>query len=195
MSIILKHTDYKYILDWDEPLEQLKVLTFSYSTWNQSQQQYDMVLSKVDYVGPLYGSWYSTISQYAVAANTASFMTCNETAEEKGIVRDGNHFKVLYRGIYNMQFSAQVDKTSAASEHIYIWFRKNGVDVPYSASEVGIQGSLAETIPSWNFIFNLEANDYIDIMYSVTNIDVHLKAVAPNAIPGIPSVIVTMFKV
>jgi hypothetical protein len=121
-------------------------------------------------------------------------MYCN-SGSGNGITKvyDSN-FEVDYAGTYNIQFSVQLDQTSGAGHHIFIWFRKNGVDIPYSASEVAIQGTLAESIPSWNFIVDMEPGDYINIMYSVTNTNVYLKAVAPNSIPGIPSVIITMWK-
>jgi hypothetical protein len=106
----------------------------------------------------------------------------------------GSNFEVQYSGTYNIQFSVQLDQTSGAGHHIFIWFRKNGVDIPWSASEVAIQGSLAESIPSWNFIVDMNAGDYINIMYSVEDTSVYLKAVPANTIPGIPSVIITMWK-
>jgi len=51
MSICIKSTDQKYILDYDELSGQLKVMSFSYSTWDQSQQEYNMVLSTTTYIG------------------------------------------------------------------------------------------------------------------------------------------------
>jgi hypothetical protein len=44
-----------------------------------------------------------------------------------------------------------------------------------------------------NYFFNLKANDYVEIMYSVTDLGVRLLAsgaVAPH--PGIPSIILTV---
>jgi hypothetical protein len=122
-------------------------------------------------------------------------MLCNSTGTQSGIVKNTNKdFQVQYDGVYNIQFSVQLDQTSGAGSHIFIWFRKNGVDIPYSASEVAIQGSLAEAIPSWNFVVDMNAGDHLNVMYLVDNDAVYLKAVAPNTIPGIPSVIVTMWR-
>jgi hypothetical protein len=123
-------------------------------------------------------------------------MYCDSTAEQNGIIKKfGSNFEVQYDGKYNLQFSAQLDQASGAGHHIFIWFRKNGVDIPYSASEVAIQGTTAESIPSWNFIFDLQAGDYVNVMYSVTDANVHLKAVGPvSPVPAIPSVIITMWR-
>ena len=142
----------------------------------------------------IHGSWYDTTNQTPTIAGTAISMLCN-SGSGNGITKVNNkEFKVQYGGTYNLQFSAQLDQTSGSGHHIFIWFRKNGVDIPYSASEVAIQGSLSEAIPSWNFIVDLVDDDYVEVMYSVTDTRVFLKSVAPNSIPGIPSVIITMWK-
>jgi hypothetical protein len=122
-------------------------------------------------------------------------MLCNNGISN-GITKiTDKDFEVQYAGTYNIQFSVQLDQSSGAGHHIFIWFRKNGVDIPYSASEVAIQGTLAESIPSWNFIVDMNAGDYINVMYSVTNTDVYLKSIAPTGVvPGVPSVIITMWK-
>jgi len=196
MSVVLRNDDHKYFLDWNKVTNELQLTEWDYvHVGNKSVLQ----LSATYSVGmgisgsPIYGSWYDTTNQ-TTTANTPTPMYCN-SGSGNGITKvyDSN-FEVDYAGTYNIQFSVQLDQTSGAGHHIFIWFRKNGVDIPYSASEVAIQGSLAESIPSWNFIVDMEPGDYINIMYSVTNTNVYLKAVAPNSIPGIPSVIITMWK-
>jgi hypothetical protein len=51
----------------------------------------------------------------------------------------------------------------------------------------------AAIVPSFNYFFDLKANDYVELMFSVTNVNVELKtfpAVAPY--PRIPSIILTV---
>ena len=69
----------------------------------------------------------------------------------------------------------------------------NGVDVPDSASQIRIQGNNAEIFSALNYFFDLKANDYVEVMFSVTDLSVELLAVgavAPH--PGIPSIILTV---
>jgi hypothetical protein len=203
MSVLLKSIHDKYVLDIDEVNKDLVVYEYNPATFSKSEGEY-----QYSYVetyrfsgtpgltaGPIFGSWYDTTSQYTTA-NTATKMYCDTTAEQNGIIKKfGSNFEVQYDGKYNLQFSVQLDQASGAGEHIYIWFRKNGVDIPYSASEVALQGTTAESIPSWNFIFDLQAGDYVNVMYSVTDANVHLKAVGPvSPVPAIPSVIITMWR-
>lgn len=142
-----------------------------------------------------YGSFYSTTTQTAGVVNTATAVTYNTTDLSSG-VRIGtttSHVIVDTEGIYNFQTSIQLDSTVATDEEFYIWFRKNGVDVTDSASQVRVKGNNAEVFLALNYFFNLKANDYVEIMYSVTDLGVRLLAsgaVAPH--PGIPSIILTV---
>jgi hypothetical protein len=96
-------------------------------------------------------------------------------------------------GIYNFDTSFQLDKTDGGVGLFYLWFRLNGVDVPDSASQIRIQGNNAEIFASLNYFFDLKANDYVEIMYSVDSLSVQLLAEPASAPhPGIPSIILTV---
>lgn len=146
----------------------------------------------------VHGSFYSTVQQNNVGATLVNLMTVNNTSSAYSI-RVGEPTSRIYigeTGVYNIQFSAQFDKSSGAGADIYIWLRVNGVDIPYSASHITIQGTAAELIAAWNFIIILEADDYFELAWSSTDTNVYIAAVAPAtgppAIPGIPSVILTV---
>jgi hypothetical protein len=140
-----------------------------------------------------YGSFYDSTTQTAAATNTAYAMTLNTTAEANQIaVVSGSRITFKNRGTYNIQFSAQLDQTAGASHHIYIWFRKNGVDIPNSASVVAIQGTSSELVAAWNFVITVLGGDYIQIMWAVDNTAVRILAAPATAFcPAIPSVIAT----
>lgn len=96
-------------------------------------------------------------------------------------------------GVYNFQFSAQCDNTSGGDHLIYIWIRKNGTDVPETASKIRLKGSAGEQVAAWNWLVNLAANDYIELMWSADDLNVQLLAAAASApVPAIPSVILTV---
>jgi hypothetical protein len=142
-----------------------------------------------------YGSFYDTTTQTAAAINTAYAMTFDTTNLSFGVTRGSPTSRIYVDsgGVYNIQFSAQLDNTSGGSHLIYIWIRINGVDVPYSASQVRLKGTDGELVAAWNYVEMLKANDYFEIMWSVTNTTVQITssaAVAP--VPAIPSVILTV---
>lgn len=146
----------------------------------------------------VHGSFYSTVQQNNAGATSVNLMQVANTVTAYG-VRIGQPTSRVYvgeTGVYNVQFSAQFDKTAGAAADIYIWLRINGVDVLNSASKLVIQGSNAEVIAAWNFIVILEADDYVELAWSSPDTAVHLSAVTattgPPAIPAIPSVILTI---
>lgn len=142
-----------------------------------------------------YGSFYSTATQTATGINTATAITFNTTDLSSGVRIGTTTSQVIVDtdGIYNFQTSIQLDSTVATAEAFYLWFRLNGADVTNSASQVRIQGNNAEVFVALNYFFNLKANDYVELMYSVTDLGVQLLASGPVAPhPGIPSVILTV---
>lgn len=205
MSIALKDDDRKYFLDWLETGTQsgiLQLKTFDYVAAGNTvilQLANTLDIAGSAFGSPIYLSAYDTDNQTTATASFALSMRFNSTAAANGIglTAGGTHIVFEQAGSYNIQFSAQIDQTSGSGHRIYIWFAKNGTDIPYSASEVAIQGSAAEAIPSWNFIYdNVSAGDWAEIKWSVDNASVFLKAGATaSPVPAIPSTIVTAWKI
>lgn len=96
-------------------------------------------------------------------------------------------------GVYDFQFSIQLDKTSGGVGLINIWARVNGADIANSCSRIRIQGNDAEVVAAWNFILKLGPTDYFELMYSVDTVDIELKNFAASSpYPAIPSLILTV---
>lgn len=146
----------------------------------------------------VHGSFYSDAQQNNSGASAVNLMTLNKVATAYGTVvtPPGSRVYVAETGVYNIQFSAQFDKSSGAAANIYIWLRINGADVPNSASHVTIQGTTAEFIAAWNFMLILQANDYFELAWASTDTNVVIAAkaasVGPPVIPAVPSVILTV---
>lgn len=142
-----------------------------------------------------YGSFYDTTTQIAAAPNTAYAMTFNATDLSNGVYI-GTPTSRVYTdtaNVYNIQFSAQLDKTSGGVGIWWAWLRKNGTDVPNSASQIRIQGNDAEAIAAWNFLLQMNAGDYFELMWATDTVDIQIATFAASAFhPGIPSVILTV---
>ena len=141
-----------------------------------------------------YGSFYDTTTQVATVINTATAITFNTTDLSQGVfLSTTSRVMVDTEGIYDYQISIQLDKTSGGTAEFYIWFRLNGVDVTDSASQIRLQGNNAEIFSSLNYFFDLKSGDYVEIMFSVTDVSVQVAATAAAAPhPGIPSIILTV---
>ncbi len=143
-----------------------------------------------------YGYFYDLNDQTVSAINSPTAMYYGTTDFAEGVVieSDGTkltRIRVANSGKYNFQFSAQLARTAGTStESISIWLRKNGQDVPASCTDVIIHGgaSLADMVAAWNFFQSLNANDYIEIMWSSTDTNLFIDYVAPRINPDRPSV-------
>lgn len=145
-----------------------------------------------------FASFYDTTTQTNPVANAVNLMKLNSTYDsgngaQFSIQKDTSKVFISEDGVYNIQFSAQLDKTGGGNTDIYIWIRVNGVDVPYSASKMVIAGPNDEKIAAWNWVLLFKGGDYFEIAWSSPSTDaVILAAAASSPVPEIPSVIVTV---
>jgi DNA gyrase/topoisomerase IV subunit A len=169
--------------------------------WNSTTNEAEFVTINsgniVGIVTGYYGSFYDTTTQNAVGINTYQPVTINTTDISNQVsIANSSHIVVANSGIYNIQFSLQIDKSQGSQAYVYIWLKKNGTDIPNSASEVSVQGTTAETIAAWNFVVSAAANDYYELMWSSSDEHIQIKARAINGVvPAIPSIILTVVSV
>jgi hypothetical protein len=147
-----------------------------------------------------WGSFWSDVSQNVVGG-TGTAMTLNNTdPDSNGVsIVSNSQITVANPGVYNIQFSAQVDRISGTgNDSINIWFKKNGVNIPDSNTIVTIAGTAAQakTVPAWNYMLELNAGDYIEILWYSIDTFMRLRTFdAVGSIPAVPSVIATVQQV
>lgn len=143
-----------------------------------------------------YGLFYSTVTQTNPVASAANLLTYNTTAEAFGVSYDPanpSRVRVSVAGVYNFQFSAQLDHTSGGNVDFFFWFRLNGLDIPYSATKVVVAGPNDETVAAWNYLITVEAGDYFELVWSSPDTAARILAEpAAPPVPAIPSVIMTV---
>lgn len=145
-----------------------------------------------------YGSFSDTTLQVAASINTAYAMTFNTTDSSNGVSRGSPTSRLVVdnQGVYNVQFSAQLDSLSGGTVNVYIWLRKNGTNVPNTASTIAIQGTAARTVAAWNFIIQLEPTNYVELMWAADSTNARILAASATSVwPAIPSVICTITQV
>ncbi len=142
-----------------------------------------------------YGSFYDTTDQTAAVINTAYAMTFNSTDLSAGVTIGTPTSRVYVdtHNVYNIQFSAQFVNTAGGAHSVWVWLRKNGTDVANSATTLRLQGNNAETVAAWNFLLDMNAGDYFELMWEVSDLAVALLADPASAVhPAIPSIILTV---
>lgn len=149
-----------------------------------------------------YGVFYDGGTQPLAASDTPQVMSANTTIHFSGVVLSAStRFVVLNAGTYNFQFSAQLNKTSSGTDEVAIWFRKNGVDIPYSNTEMQVpkQGSTGKLVAAWNYVDVLNANEYLEIVWASADTTYELLyqpvQTVPYNKPATPSIIVTVTQV
>jgi hypothetical protein len=147
-----------------------------------------------------YGAFCSTGSQTNPTPNVSRSMQLETTEHSVGVsVVSGSRITVAYPGAYNLQFSAQLEKTDNGADTAYIWFKKNGTNVPRSNTAVDVlkqAGGSGKFVAAWNYIDTFNANDYIEIIWQSDDINMRLAFdSASGNFPSIPSVIATLTQV
>jgi hypothetical protein len=147
-----------------------------------------------------YGAFCSTASQTNLTPNVSRSMQLETTEHSDGVsIVSGSRITVANPGTYNLQFSAQLEKTDNGADTAYIWFKKNGTNVPRSATAVDVlkqAGGSGKFVAAWNYIDNLSINDYIEIVWQSDDTTMLLPYVtASGNLPEIPSVIATLTQV
>lgn len=143
------------------------------------------------YIGFPYGAFSSNVSQ-TTTANTATLMTLNTTDFANGVRIDNSKITVSNPGIYNLQFSTQFQNLHNAPEDIFIWLKQNGVDIPGSTGKIGMPARKSAGVPyhdikGWNYFLSMNANDYVQIYWSVTNPLVTIEHYPASGTPTKPS--------
>lgn len=138
---------------------------------------------------------FDTTTQVNTATSGNAF-TYDTTVDSRGVsVVSGSMIQVAQSGVYNIQFSVQLEKNSANKEDVDIWFRKNNVDVPWSATTIVVEGSSEKQVAAWNIFMSMDTNEYAQIMWHTDDTDAKAVAVSGQTNPphaDIPSIILTV---
>jgi hypothetical protein len=159
----------------------------------------DTILNQLKTLSVPYGAFSSDQDQTAVA-NTATLMTLNTTDFANGVSIASSKITVATAGIYNLQFSVQLENTDNAPQDVFIWLKQNGVDIVGSTGKVGMParkgvGDPFHSIFGWNYYVSLTAGQYIEIYWSTTNAAVTIQYYPASGTPTKPatqSVVATM---
>ena len=126
--------------------------------------------------GKFFGSFYQEQTQSGFTQDTIYALSASTTADNNGItVVDNTKFTVASGGTFNLQFSAQLQKLQGGTqETITIWIRINGVDVPWSSTNISFANNNVLSVASWNFVIPLNAEDNVQLMLSTTDTEIIL---------------------
>jgi hypothetical protein len=144
------------------------------------------------YIAFPYGA-FSDFTSQTTTANTATLLTLSNTDLSNAVsLQTGSKITVENAGIYNLQFSVQVQNLDNAPQDLYIWLKQNGTDIVGSTGVLGLParknpGDPAHDIKGWNYFLSMNANDYLQIYWSPTIATVTIPTYAASGTPTKPS--------
>jgi hypothetical protein len=148
-----------------------------------------------------FGSFLSTTTQTNTSPGNALPMTFDTADAWNSGVRLGSptpNSRIIINnpGVYNLQFSAQLDKTDAGADTVDIWLSQDGVNVPNTNTVLTLTGNDDKVVAAWNFLVQTTtANSYFQLYW--TSIDTNLRILAQGTQinptrPATPSIILTV---
>ena len=144
------------------------------------------------YIAFPYGA-FSDFTDQPTTINTATLMALSVTDFSNEVtLNTGSKITVANAGIYNLQFSAQLQNLDNAPQDVFIWLKQNGTDIVGSTGLIGMPARKSAGVPfhdikGWNYYLSMNAGDYVQIYWSTTNVDVTIQTYAASGTPTKPS--------
>jgi hypothetical protein len=141
----------------------------------------------------LHNTFVSTVSQSIGAPTTSQLVELSSAATTYGItLESGNRLVVQVEGTYELTYSLQLCSTSAHSETIDVWVKKNGTDVAYSNRKHLTAHRRSGSIPSYNnalhtIIISVAVGDYLQLVWYPSETTVTLSNVGVGSSPTVPA--------
>lgn len=147
-----------------------------------------------------YGQFSRTTNLVAAAIDTAYAIPLTDVEIEDGITLEGSpttRLKVPESGLYQFNVRYQFTSSNASSKVVRTWFRRNGTtDYPDSTALNSLESNGAYIASTVSDFFSLQANDYIELMWAVSDTALLLSAVPATAYaPTSASVLVSVTQI
>ena len=142
-----------------------------------------------------YGQIVRTTDYTAALPNTAYAVpfTTEEISQGVSIGTPASRIVVDVSGLYDFAVVVQITSGSASTKNAWFWWRVNGVDISQSANISSISNNGFYLTISKSDFFTLNAGDYVELMFSVDDVNLTLDATAATAFaPAAPSVLLTV---
>jgi len=147
-----------------------------------------------------YGEFTRTTNLAAALVNTAYAIALDTTQIAEGVTLEGSpltRLKVPQSGLYQFTVRYQFTSTNSSSKNARVWFRRNGTtDYSNSTAILSLDSNGGFATITVSEFFSLQANDYVELMWAVSDTSLSLTAAAATAYaPASAAVIVTVTQI
>ena len=139
-----------------------------------------------------YGSFYDTAKQITPIA-TASVVKFNFMNFANNVAITNNtsglptRITVNNGGLYNVKYTLQFIKTDGTNDEVSVWIRRNSSAYANTNNTYTITGLGIKNTVSNSFFVALDDDDYVEIYFSVKNINTSLASSNPQLTPSRPA--------
>jgi len=152
-------------------------------------------INNMSLVSPVYdyGSFYDTAKQAASAVSSATAIKFSFDGLLNNITvmpnTSGNPTKitVLHAGVYMVQYAIQIIKLDVGVDELSLWIRRNGSAYINTNTNFNISGSGIKNLLTGNYFVELGSNDYIELYFSVKNINSIVSGTSTQTVPSRPA--------
>jgi len=172
--------------------------------YHLTQAQYNSLTP--DYT---YGAYSNNADQNLATADTPTVVVFNTMDYQNNMSLASNRVTIATAGVYNVQFSLQLANTDTHALEAVIWLRKNGTNIPGTASKFDVPSTHGASdgylIAAVNFFVDVTAGQYLELVIASSQVEngvthgIYIEAYAaqtvPYARPSIPSSVITLTQV
>ena len=147
-----------------------------------------------------YGEFTRTTDLTASLADTAYAIALDTTEIAEGVTLAGSpltRLTVPQSGLYQFTVRYQITSSNSSPKNARVWFRRNGTtNYANSTSVASVDSNNSFATITVSEFFSLQANDYIELMWAVSDTALSLTAAAATAYaPAAASVLVTVTQI
>lgn len=177
--------------------------------WNRIAQQpnntrgSNLANVRTTYPATSVGTYYDTLPQSIVSNNAASVLKFRQSDISRGIaIVNDSRISFQNSGIYKIVLSAKVQNnaTNSSGDQITFWLRKNGMDIPFSATDFTVTPGVVNTLTciSKEYFQEISGGDYIEIIWSTPNKEIFINSTThtlTTSKPTSPAISITVSQI
>ena len=137
-------------------------------------------------------------STVSLTAATPYAVVFNSTEITNGVALGSPASRVVFSqsGLYSFDASVQFNSTTSSGKTAYVWFRKNGTDIPNSARVALVSGAAQYAVIYASEFFSMQVGDYMEIMVASNSANLAIGGFAGNAyVPAAPAVVLAVSQI
>jgi hypothetical protein len=130
-----------------------------------------------------YGQFFTNATLTAASINTAYALPIVNTYVANGVTIGTPNSRLIFgqSGYYSISVVYHLISTSANQKTAWLWFRKNGVDIPSSSVIASNSGNANFSVVSRVDTYSFEENDYLELYWAVDDVSLTMSGSAATA--------------